>query len=107
MFRAGYCFVGVRHPILRQFAVVPLGFVVDVAWGVFLLQEHISRVLLILQNSSDGYIGEVLSRVGFHTHLGELLVCLLGRFSVQEVIVDEPDDFASSGTITNFSPFHR
>src|SRR5699024_11796219 len=46
-----------------------------------------------LEDLPYGSVTEMLSLIGFYTHLGKLLFCGLRRQTVHVIVVDEPNDF--------------
>ena len=67
--------VGVLHEILRQLPTVNFAFLADGVLHIFLLEQKVARISDVAEDLSDRGIAEVLALIGFHTHLGKLLLC--------------------------------
>src|SRR5699024_2029146 len=86
-------FVGVLHEILRQLPAVDPAFLADGVCHIFLLEQKVARISDISEDLPYGSVTEMLSLIGFYTHLGKLLFCGLRRQTVHVIVVDEPNDF--------------
>lgn len=85
--------VGVLHEILRKLPMVLAGLFADGVKGVFLLEEQVPGVGDVFEDGPNGAVGEMYSLHGLHAHLLQLFFRCLCRETLQEIVIDEADDF--------------
>ena len=73
--------------------MVLAGLFADRVKGVFLLKEQVPGVGDVFEDGPNGAIGKMHSLHGLHAHLLQLFFRRLCREALQEIVVDEPDDY--------------
>ena len=85
--------VGVLHEILRQLTVVFARLFADGVKRVFLLEQQVPGIGDVFEDGPNRAVGKMHPLHGLDAHLLQLFFRCLSGEALQEIVVDEPDDF--------------